>query len=71
MNAGLESDTSRNGKYRLLAELGEGGMARVYLALARGPSGFNNIDQQHTIKYISRSNVIGDVVIHRTPVACH
>jgi serine/threonine-protein kinase len=30
-------------KYRVLAELGEGGMANVYLAVARGPSGFNKL----------------------------
>ncbi|HEU4406839.1 MAG TPA: protein kinase [Polyangiaceae bacterium] len=28
------------GKYRLLTELGSGGMAHVYLAVVRGPSGF-------------------------------
>jgi eukaryotic-like serine/threonine-protein kinase len=31
------------GKYRLIAELGHGGMARVYLAIARGPVGFNKL----------------------------
>src|SRR5260370_33386184 len=31
------------GKYKLLAELGHGGMANVYLAVARGPSGFNKL----------------------------
>src|SRR6516225_8474533 len=31
------------GKYKLLAELGRGGMANVYLAVARGPSGFNKL----------------------------
>ncbi len=30
-------------KYTLLAELGRGGMANVYLAVARGPSGFNKL----------------------------
>jgi serine/threonine-protein kinase len=30
-------------KYRILAELGEGGMANVYLAVARGPSGFSKL----------------------------
>src|SRR5262252_6405130 len=31
------------GKYRVLAELGQGGTANVYLAVARGPSGFNKL----------------------------
>ena len=35
--------TKETGKYKLLAELGRGGMANVYLAVARGPSGFNKL----------------------------
>src|SRR5258708_25179427 len=31
------------GKYNILAELGRGGMANVYLAVASGPSGFNKL----------------------------
>src|SRR5689334_5546214 len=31
------------GKYRLLATLGHGGMADVYLAAAQGPAGFNKL----------------------------
>lgn len=31
------------GKYRLIAELGSGGMARVFLAVMRGRSGFNKL----------------------------
>jgi serine/threonine protein kinase len=31
------------GKYRLLATLGHGGMADVYLAVAQGPAGFNKL----------------------------
>lgn len=31
------------GRYRLLAELGQGGMARVFLAVAHGPSGFSKL----------------------------
>jgi serine/threonine-protein kinase len=31
------------GKYRLVAEIGHGGMADVYLALAPGPNGFNKM----------------------------
>jgi serine/threonine-protein kinase len=32
-----------HGKYRVIAELGQGGTANVYLAVARGPSGFNKL----------------------------
>lgn len=35
--------TELGDKYRLLAQLGEGGTARVWLAMARGPSGFNKL----------------------------
>jgi serine/threonine-protein kinase len=31
------------GKYRLIAELGHGGMAEVFLAVVRGPAGFNKL----------------------------
>jgi eukaryotic-like serine/threonine-protein kinase len=39
------SSTAANtlGKYRLIAELGHGGMAEVYLAVVRGPAGFNKL----------------------------
>jgi eukaryotic-like serine/threonine-protein kinase len=31
------------GKYRLIAELGHGGMAEVFLAVVKGPAGFNKL----------------------------
>jgi eukaryotic-like serine/threonine-protein kinase len=31
------------GKYRLIAELGHGGMAEVFLSVVRGPAGFNKL----------------------------
>jgi serine/threonine-protein kinase len=31
------------GRYEMLTQLGEGGMARVYLAVSRGPVGFNKL----------------------------
>jgi serine/threonine protein kinase len=37
-------------KYRILAQLGEGGTASVYLAVAHGPSGFNKLVVLKTIK---------------------
>lgn len=39
----VESVPTTIGKYRLLAELGHGGMARVFLAVAHGPSGFSKL----------------------------
>jgi serine/threonine protein kinase len=35
--------SSLGGKYQLMATLGQGGMADVYLAVARGPLGFNKV----------------------------
>jgi len=41
--ATAEAITPVLGRYRLLAELGQGGMARVFLAVAHGPSGFSKL----------------------------
>ncbi|MBI4957406.1 MAG: serine/threonine protein kinase [Myxococcales bacterium] len=41
VNAGQSTNTL--GKYRLIAELGRGGMAEVYLAIVAGPAGFNKL----------------------------
>lgn len=38
------------GKYRYLLELGQGGTANVYLAVARGPSGFSKLVVMKTLK---------------------
>ena len=38
-----ESTGGAFAKYRPIAELGQGGMAQVFLALASGPAGFNKL----------------------------
>lgn len=46
LGVGLYDATDQSttlGKYRLLAELGRGGMAQVYLAVASGPAGFHKL----------------------------
>jgi len=40
---GRASSANVLGKYRLIAELGHGGMAEVFLAVAQGPAGFNKL----------------------------
>ncbi len=37
------SEASPQRRYRLIAEIGRGGMAEVYLAVAQGPGGFNKL----------------------------
>lgn len=37
------SETNLQRRYRLIAEIGRGGMAEVYLAVAQGPAGFNKL----------------------------
>lgn len=37
------SEVSPQRRYRLIAEIGRGGMAEVYLAVAQGPGGFNKL----------------------------
>src|SRR6266542_2422102 len=40
---GLSEPEATEGKYRVLVELGQGGTANVYLAVAHGPNGFNKL----------------------------
>jgi eukaryotic-like serine/threonine-protein kinase len=42
-SAGQSQGANTLGKYRLIAELGHGGMAEVFLAVVRGPAGFNKL----------------------------
>lgn len=37
------SEASSQRRYRLIAEIGRGGMAEVYLAVSQGPAGFNKL----------------------------
>src|ERR1051325_1933376 len=39
----FDRPTMRVGRYRVLSELGRGGMSNVFLAVARGPSGVNKL----------------------------
>ncbi len=47
---------SGDGRFRVIAEVGEGGMAKVYLAVARGFSGFNKLVVLKSL----RSNLASD-----------
>jgi eukaryotic-like serine/threonine-protein kinase len=43
MLSALSLEPRNDGKHRILAHLGQGGTADVYLAVAQGPSGFNKL----------------------------
>jgi serine/threonine-protein kinase len=43
MSSAPPEEPSSLRSYRLIAEIGRGGMANVYLAVARGPAGFNKL----------------------------
>jgi serine/threonine-protein kinase len=43
MLSALSLEPRQDGKHRILAHLGQGGTADVYLAVAQGPSGFNKL----------------------------
>ena len=43
MSTSAPEDPTSLRSYRLVAEIGRGGMASVYLAVARGPAGFNKL----------------------------
>jgi serine/threonine-protein kinase len=49
-SAEIAQSAGPQGKYRILSLLGEGGSATVYLAVARGPSGFSKLVVLKTLK---------------------
>ena len=53
------------GKYRILFCIGAGGMAEVYLAVARGPGGFNKL----LVLKLLRSDLEGQETISRVHLA--
>jgi serine/threonine protein kinase len=54
-------NTSTVGKYQLIASLGQGGMANVYLALVAGPAGFNKLLVVKSVREDIVNNIEGGV----------
>lgn len=52
----LSLEPRQDGKHRILAHLGQGGTADVYLAVAQGPSGFNKL----VVLKVLKSSLQGD-----------
>jgi serine/threonine-protein kinase len=50
------------GKYRLVASLGHGGMADVYLAVAEGPAGFNKLQVLKRLRHDKDLNEESDLL---------
>ena len=47
------------GKYRLIATIGHGGMAHIYLALMAGPAGFNKLMVVKALRNLTADVVVG------------
>ncbi len=50
----------RLGKYRIIARIGRGGMAEIYLAVTSGPAGFSKL---HVLKHLRRETFDNDEAV--------
>jgi serine/threonine-protein kinase len=68
--AGHSAKTEAGRRFRVIAELGEGGMARVHLALARGPSGVNKLVVLKTLRsHLANDPACLEMFIHEGRLA--
>jgi tRNA A-37 threonylcarbamoyl transferase component Bud32 len=68
--AGQSGKTESAGRFRVIAELGEGGMARVHLALARGPAGVNKLVVLKTLRsHLANDPSCVEMFIHEARLA--
>jgi eukaryotic-like serine/threonine-protein kinase len=57
-------------RFRVIAELGEGGMARVHLAMARGPSGVNKLVVLKTLRsHLANDAACLEMFLHEARLA--